>query len=125
VCPDEGVSPRSSRQPVYTRRRMQPYRQSVPSLRVSIERDTPAVPPDGYYYVVQDGKILGRFHGLKQATARYKQLLADAGYEPPTAEPRKIDPTKEAVERYMDDLEAYWSDASNHRRRGGKSMYRS
>jgi hypothetical protein len=36
----------------------------------------------------------------------------------------KVDPRREAVERYMDELGLYWSESHKHTRRGGKTMYR-
>jgi hypothetical protein len=101
------------------------YRQFVPAIGLSIERCTSAVPSDGYYYVLNGGKIEGRFRTLKDAQRRYKELLEASGYRPPGLERAKVDPEKEAVERYMDELEAYWGDSHKHSRRGGKTMYRS
>ena len=88
-----------------------------------MERATVNVPKDGYFYVLVNGQIKGRFRTMRQALALYKSLLEDSGYKPPTAE-RKGDPAREAVERYMDELEAYWGDSHRHARRGGKTMYR-
>ena len=31
----------------------------------------------------------------------------------------------ETVERYLDDLQAYWTESHRHTKRGGKTMYRS
>jgi len=101
------------------------YRQAIAAINLSIERCTAAVPPDGYYYVLKDGKIEGRFRSLRQAQAKYKELLAASGYQPPAAKPTDLDPAKEAVESYMDQLEAYWTESHRHARRGGKTMYRS
>ena len=104
---------------------MDSYRQFVPAVGLSIERCTSAVPSDGYYYVINGGKIEGRFRTLKQAQQRYKALLAASGYRPAPVRRAKVDPAEEAVERYMDELESYWGDSHKHSRRGGKSMYRS
>jgi hypothetical protein len=101
------------------------YRQAVPAIQLSLERLTAAVPDDGYYYVLKDGKVEGRFRSLKRAQARYKELLAASDYEPPPVERKKADPSKEAVERYMDELEDHWADSHKYTRRGGKTMYRS
>ena len=102
---------------------MEFYRQSMPSVGLSIERCTEAVPPDGYYYILSKGSILGRFKGLKQAQARYRELLKANGYTPPQ-QTAKVDPMKEAVERIGDDATIFWHESSKHRRRGGKTMYR-
>lgn len=104
---------------------MESYRQAIPAIGLSLERYTGAVPDDGYYYVLKDGEVKGRFRTLRQAQAKYKELLAASGYQPPPLQPRKVDPSREAVERYMDELEAYWGDSHKHTHRGGKTMYRS
>ena len=103
----------------------EPYRQTVPGVDVSIERATPRVPEERHYYVFQSGKILGKYRTLKQATIRFRQLLNDIGWKPVPTEVKRRDPAEDAVERYMDTLEAYWDDAAKHRRSGGKTMYRS
>lgn len=105
---------------------MEPYRQSIASLGLAIERGTPAVPGDGYFYVLFAGQIQGRHRTLKKAQAQYSAIMAGQGWRPdppPTTADANAEP--EAVKRYMDELETYWSDAHGHRRRGGKSMYRS
>lgn len=103
---------------------MERYKQSIPAIRLSIQRGTEDVPADGYYYVLLGGEVRGRFRTLKQAQAVYKTLLDESGYKPPARSDR-IDPGHEAVERYLDELGAYWSDSHKHSRRGGKTMYRS
>lgn len=104
---------------------MEPYRQAVPTVGVSLERNTGRVPNDGYYYVLLNGEVKGRYRSLRQAQSQYKQLLADSGWKPDPPETATIDPAREATERYMDGLENYWSNAHKHTRRGGKTMYRS
>ena len=100
------------------------YRQSIPAIGLSLERGTAGIPKDGYFYVFLNGAIKGRFHAMKQALALYKSLVQESGYTPPLPGDKKADPAREAVERYMDELEAYWTDSHRHARRGGKTMYR-
>jgi len=53
----------------------------------------------------------------------YRTLIQDSGYTVPAVEPsRNI--CNEVVERYLDELEAYWSESHRHTKQGGKSMYR-
>ena len=99
------------------------YRQSIPAIGLSLERGTADIPKDVYFYVLLNGAIKGRFRTMKQALALYKSLLEESGYTPPRVD-TKGDPAHEAVERYMDELEAYWTDSHRHSRRGGKTMYR-
>ncbi len=103
---------------------MESYRQSIAAIGLSLERATASVPKDGYVYVLLNGEIKGRFRTMSRARALYKSLLEESGYTPPPPAPGKADPTREAVERYMDELEAYWTDSHKHTRRGGKAMYR-
>jgi hypothetical protein len=102
---------------------MQSYRQSIAAIGLSLERGTANVPNDGHFYVLLNSKIKGRFRAMRRALALYKSLLEESGYTPPTVD-RAADPAYEAVERYMGELEAYWSDSHRHARRGGKTMYR-
>lgn len=104
---------------------MDPYKQAVPAIDLSLERGTGRVPRDGNYYVILDGQIQGRHRGLRQAQRQYKQLLADSGWKPDSQQSPKENRSPEAVERYMDELEAYWSSSHKHTRRGGSAMYRS
>jgi hypothetical protein len=101
------------------------YKQSIPATGLSLERATASVPRDGHFYVLLHGQIKGRFRAMRQALALYKSLLEESGYTPPPPGDRKAHPAREAVERYMDELEAYWADSHRHARRGGKTMYRS
>ena len=100
------------------------YRQSVPAIGLSLERSTDHVPKDGYFYVLLKGQIRGRFRAKGRALAMYRALLQESGYKPPRDD-TPSDASRETVERYLDDLEAYWSETHRHRRRGGKTMYRS
>ena len=100
------------------------YRQSVPAIGLSLERSTENVPKDGYFYVLLNGEIKGRFRAKGRALSMYRALLRESGYEPAPVE-TPTDASRETVERYLDDLEAYWSETHRHRRRGGKTMYRS
>jgi hypothetical protein len=61
------------------------YTQRLPALDLAIERNTPAVPTDGQFYVVRDGEILGRFRSLKAAKARWDAEIATSGWRPPEA----------------------------------------
>ena len=104
---------------------MEPYRQAIADLSLSLERGTARVPGDGYYYIVLRGEVQGRFRTLRQAQVKYKELVATTGYKPKPNERPKRTPAEQAVERYMDELEAYWGSSHKHARRGGKTMYRS
>ena len=106
---------------------MDPYKESVPATGLSLERNTSRVPTDGHYYVLNQGEIQGRYRSLKQARKRYKELLALSGWSPDrnVSDDSNRDISREMVERYLDSLEAYWTESHSHTRRGGKTMYRS
>lgn len=93
----------------------------MPPIGLSIERKTPAVPNDGWYYVVLCGVIKGRFRQKTQAERLYRVLLAESGYKPPEA--NQSAERNETVERYLDELEGYWLDSHKHSRRGGKGRF--
>lgn len=98
----------------------EPFKQSLPSIGLSIERGTVAAPADGCFYVLLNGEIRGKHRSLGKAQIQYKALRDECGWMPPTLEQRAIDRSKMAVESYMDALEGYWSSSSQHRRAGGK-----
>ena len=102
----------------------QRYRRSIPAIGLSLERGTPNVREDGYFYVLVEGEVRGRFRTMREAEAMYKELLKESGYKPPEPAAAQVDPGREAVERYLDELGLYWSESHKHTRRGGKTMYR-
>lgn len=108
----------------WTDQEMESYKQSIPAMGLSLERCTSEVPNDGYYYVLLLGKVKGRHRSLKKAQAQYKELLDESGWRPTPQDRAEMDVGREAVEKYMDDLETYWADSHRHSRRGGKTMYR-
>jgi hypothetical protein len=58
------------------------YRQSIPELGLSIEKETAAVPSDGKYYVLKDEETVGCFRSLKQAQGLFKKIVQESGYKP-------------------------------------------
>ena len=97
------------------------FRQSVPAIGLSIEHSTTRVPDDGHFYVVLGEDVKGRFRGKAPALALYRRLIAECGYTPPRAAPERG--RNETVERYLDDVEAYWAESHRHIHRGGKGRY--
>lgn len=97
------------------------FRQSVPPIGLSIERQTLTVPHDGCYYVVLRGVIKGRFRQKREAETLYRAILAESGYTPPKADGSAQ--RNETVERYLDDLQDYWLESHKHARRGGKGRF--
>ena len=98
------------------------YRQAIPAIGLSLERATDRVPKDGFFYVLLDGEIKGRFRTKSKALSLYRALLEQSGHKPQPVEV-SVDAGRENVERYLDELESYWVDSHTHRRRGGKGRY--
>ena len=101
---------------------MELYRQAILAIGLSLERATDRVPKDGFFYVLLDGEIKGRFRTKSKALSLYRALLEQSGHKPQPVQV-SVDSTRENVERYLDELESYWSDSHTHRRRGGKGRY--
>ena len=101
---------------------MELYRQAIPAIGLSLERATDRVPKDGFFYVLLDGEIKGRFRTKSKALSLYRSLLEQSGHKPQPIQV-SVDSTRENVERYLDELESYWSDSHTHRKRGGKGRY--
>lgn len=55
------------------------YRQSLDDYGLSLEQGTSKVPADGYFYVLLNGEIEGRFRSLKQAQKKFKELRMELG----------------------------------------------
>ena len=98
------------------------FRQSVPAIGLSLERGSPRVPNDGYFYVLVGDDVKGRFRFRKDALKLYEAILEESGYRPPPAS--TSGGRSETVERYLDELEAYWTESHLHTKRGGKGRYR-
>jgi hypothetical protein len=86
------------------------YVQRLPALGLSIERNTPAVPPDGRWHLIRDDVELDTFRTLKAAQEAWRELIAASGWTPPKAEERSAAEMLEA-ERWARDRDArneYW-----------------
>ena len=101
---------------------MELYRQAIPAVGLSLERATDRVPKDGFFYVLLDGDIKGRFRTKSKALSLYTALLAQSGHKPQPVQ-ISVNAARENVERYLDEVEAYWSDSHRHTPRGGKGRY--
>ncbi len=97
-----------------------PYRQYIPDIRLSIEKDTDAVPKDGKYYVLHEGKIEGTFRSIKQAQKLYRELVKKIGYTPSTKQEKRKSASELATDRYLEEKDFYWADSYKHRGGGGR-----
>lgn len=96
----------------------EPYRQYVPGTGLSLERNTDTIPKDGWFYVMQNGEVIGRFKTLKHAQQEYvaiRETLIERSTLQESAERSTLD-----MDNYFLDKELYWSNSHNYRRGGGK-----
>lgn len=79
----------------------EPYRQVLPELKLSIERLTESVPPDGRWYLLKAGETVRRFRSLKAAQAAWREIIRESGWKP---KPRELDVAdlrrREQIERW-------------------------
>lgn len=102
-----------------------PYRQYLEPLGVAIERNTPRVPPDGFYYVLREGATLGRFRTLKQAQLLYRRVIAEVGWRPdPMQQESGAGASRESIERYLDEKDRYWAESHRFTSKTGRGMGR-
>ena len=96
----------------------EPYRQYVPGTALSLERNTDIVPNDGWFYVIKNGEVVGRFKTLKHAQQEYVAIRDDlVERQVPKDEG---DANTLVMDSYFLAKELYWSDSYNYRRSGGK-----
>ena len=96
------------------------YRHLLPSLELSIERNTNLVPNDDFFYLVRGNAILGRYRYLKKAEEAFRALVKESGYEPHKAESRSKSASQLSIEHYLDSKEMYWAESHKFRGQGGK-----
>jgi hypothetical protein len=101
------------------------FKQEVPSIGLSIEKDTDAVPHDGRFHLMLKGDLIYSSAAKSTALARYRELreslLAEAGFQPVAPDPG------EALrrERRFFDLQAVTSESRHQKiaksqKKGGK-----
>jgi hypothetical protein len=86
-----------------------------------MERATDRTPDKKSFYVFVGNEMKGEFRNRKDAQDFYASILKASGFAPPPQEPGRS--RNEAVERYLDDVEAYWEGSHKHTRRGGKGRF--
>jgi hypothetical protein len=61
----------------------QTYRQHLPALGLALERGTEGVPADGAWYLLREGRQIGRYKTRDDAVAAWKAVIEESGWEPP------------------------------------------
>lgn len=93
------------------------YRQHLPALDLSLERDTERTPDDGCWYLLQGDEQLGRFRSEKSARQAWARAVDESGWQP---EKREIDPKerlqRDAERRERERFLEYWGNSHKHRR---------
>lgn len=97
------------------------FRQGFPDIDLFVEQGTARVPNDGKFHVIYQGKIRASFRARARAITEYKRLIAEIGYTPPKPKPEDKSKiiAREAIERDLDRIAAYWDRAESYRT-GGK-----
>ena len=96
------------------------YKQYIPDLGLSIEKNTENVPQYGKYYLLREGQIVRAFRTLKKAEAAFRETLAEVGYAPKPAEKQAKSAAEQNLERYLDAKDRYWAESHKYRGKGGK-----
>lgn len=101
------------------------YRQAIERANLSIECDTPAVPNDGYFYVLHLGREVGRYKSLKQAQRKYGEILSGLNLAPLeiSAEERASAQARSRANAIVaaDRVETFAASTLKKAKRGGKS----
>lgn len=95
------------------------YKRELPRVELSIERATENVPNDGRFYLVWQSKIIGDFSTEKLALQRYKEILAEVGFEPEETKREQISPSQEWLDQYFYAKEIYWGESHKFQEKGG------
>lgn len=96
------------------------YRRELPDLGLSVERSTEAVPDDGKFHIVKDGRVVDSFKSEARAVARFRAMASEMGFRPRSTATEPGSVLQEDLDRYFHDKELYWADSDKHRRMGGK-----
>lgn len=94
------------------------FKQYVPKIGLSLEKDTPDTPESSRYYLIYKGEILSSYTKEKEALKAYKEKLQQLGHNPKPVE-GKINVFEEALDRYFAAYDKYWSHSYKFRK-GGK-----
>lgn len=99
---------------------MASYRQHLPALDLSLERETERVPHDGYWYLLRGGEQVGRFRSERAARDAWKRVVDESGWRPEkreidAEERRRLDVERRERERFLE----YWGNSHKFRARGG------
>ncbi|MEE9199613.1 MAG: hypothetical protein V3U26_07455, partial [Dehalococcoidia bacterium] len=96
------------------------YRHLLPSLELSIERNTSKVPNDDLFYLVKGDAVIGKYRYLKKAEEAFRALVKESGYRPPKEKPQNKSAGELSIEQYLDSKELYWAESHRFRGQGGK-----
>lgn len=94
------------------------YKQYIPDIELSIEKNTGNIPQDNKYYLIHKGKIIESFKTLKLAEVKFKEKVKEIGYKPKPVEKRAKSAAELNIETYLDSKDIFWAEGPI--RRGGK-----
>ena len=95
---------------------MDAYRQQLPALGLSIQRNTEDVPADGWWYFMRHGQVVGRFRSRKAAQEVWQRIIDESGWTPPKANERSAKEmlAAEKAARDRDARNEYWHSGRRH-----------
>jgi hypothetical protein len=96
------------------------YKHFIPTIDLSIEKNTGSVPNDGKFHIVKGGEVIHSFRNRKLAEEKFKQLLAESGFKPAQTHTPKVDPLDESLERYAMAKDIFWAEGPKYRKGGGR-----
>ncbi len=96
------------------------YKRELPDLALSVERSTEAVPDDGNFHIVNDGRVLASFKSEARAVATFRAIARDMGFRPRSTATQSASVFEEDLDKHFHEKELYWADSDKHRRVGGK-----
>lgn len=96
------------------------YREYYLGTSVSVEKGTDAVPDDGRYHVLAEGKVVYSTSVLRKARERAKELAGRTDSTPCRVDASRL---RQALAREVADdegwrKEIYWGDSHKFRRKG-------
>lgn len=85
------------------------YKQYIPALHLSIERNTQNVPTDNCYYIIRNNTVLGKYRSLKKAEELFRAIVEESGYKPSTKEIKPKDKADLTVAEFLDRGDEWWA----------------
>ena len=96
------------------------FKQYIPDIGLSIEKNTENVPQDNKYYLIHKGKIIESFKTLKLAEVRFKEKVKEIGYKPKPVDKSAKSAAELNIETYLDSKDIFWAEGPRRGKSGGR-----